>query len=215
MQDYQAAIAEMFERSVAEACTALVVPPETERPAEARRIVGLLAETIAGYAAGLVTRELGHAVHTWFGAESAALVHAAAPLPRTRAKTHEDFDAPEPTLREELVLRLRARLAETAAELRMMIEVVAARLPGDRTRAATAMFGELARTAQYDDRLAGEIALGWRCACAAIGHTPMPDVASSPRARDLWRIWSELVGNPTASESRQGAQRDGFIALVS
>ena len=90
-------------------------------------------------------------------------------------------------------------------------------MPGDKRRAATAMFGELARTAHCDERLACEIALGWRCACAAIEHTPMPDVATSPRARDLWRIWSELVGLykiATPSETRQGAQRDGFIALV-
>ena len=211
MHDYQAAIAEMFERSIAEACGELAAPV-TERPAAARRIVGLLVETIAGYAAGLVTRELAHAVHTWFGNETAALVHAAAPMPRTRRATTQDGFEERP-LRDELVWRLRGRLAETAAELRTMIEVVAARLPGDRSRAATAMFGELARTARYDDRLACEIALGWRCACAAIEHTPMPDVATSPRARDLWRVWSELVG-ATPSETRQDARRDGCIVLV-
>jgi len=214
MDDYATAIAEMFERSIAEARGALARSREVP---EARRIAALLVETIAGYAAGLTTRELARTVNAWYGASAAALVHAAAPEPRTRrVRTRDEgLDSPvAPNVRDDFVDMLRARLAETAAELRAMIEVVAARLPGDRSRAATAMFGELARTARYDDRLAREIAIGWRCACAAIEHTPMPDVDGSPRARDLWRIWSELVGNPRASETRQGVQRDGFIALV-
>jgi hypothetical protein len=76
------------------------------------------------------------------------------------------------------------------------------------------MFGELACGAEYDDRLARELSIGWACACAAIEHMPMPVIETSPRSRDLWRIWSELAGNPAASKSRQAEQRDGYIALV-
>ncbi len=220
MRDFQDAIAAMYQRSIDEALAALD-KPRCESSIEARRIVGLLVETIAGYAAGSTTRELARAVHAWFGAESAALVHAAAPRPRTRrATTRDDVDVDDELARrpsrllDELAAQLRARLAETARDLAALVDVVAARLPGERSRAAVAMFGELARTARYDDRLAQELAIGWRCACAAIEHTPMPVIDSSPRARDLWRIWSQLVGNPPPSETRQPAERDGYIALV-
>jgi hypothetical protein len=220
MRELQDAIAAMYQRSMTEALAKLR-EPRCERANEARRIVGLLVETIAGYAAGATTRELVRAVHAWFGAESAALVHAAAPRPRTRrAPTRDDIHVDDELARRPqrivdlLAEQLHARLAETARDLAALVEVVAARLPGDRNRAAAAMFGELARTARYDDRLANEIALGWRCACAAIEHTPMPVIDSSPRARDLWQIWSELVGNPPPSETRQPAERDGYIALV-
>ena len=220
MRDFQDAIAAMYQRSIDEALAALD-EPRCERSIEPRRIVGFLVETIAGYAAGSTTRELARAVHAWFGAESAALVHAAAPQPRTRrATTRDDLDVENELARrprrllEELVDQLRARLAETARELAALVEVVAAQLPGDRARAAAAMFAELARTARYDDRLAREIVIGWRCACAAIDHMPMPAITGSPRARELWQMWSRLVGNPLPSETRQPAERDGYIALV-
>jgi hypothetical protein len=220
MRDFQEAIAAMYERCVNEALATLG-EPRYEPSIESRRIVGMLVETIAGYAAGSTTRELARTVHAWFGAELAALVHAVAPGPRARrATTRDELDVDDELarrpqrLREEFAEQLRTRLAETARDLAALVEGVAARLPGDRKRAAAAMFGELARTARYDDRLAQEIAIGWGCACAAIEHTPMPLIAASPRARDLWQIWSELVGNPSPSETRQPAERDGYIALV-
>jgi hypothetical protein len=216
MRDYQDAIAAMFERSIHDALATLP-EPACERPAEARRIIGLLVETIAGYAVGSTMRELARAVGTWFGAESAALVHAAAPAPRARrATTCDEWLEPtiEPRLIDVLASELRARLAITAIEIGTAIEAVAARLPGERGRPAAAMFGELARAAHYDDRLAREIATGWSCACAAIEHTTMPAI-ETPRARELWCMWSQLVGNPPPSESRQGALREGYIALVS
>jgi hypothetical protein len=216
MRDYQAAIGAMFERSIAEARPSLREPQREHHNAHARRVVAMLVETIAGFAVGIVTRDFARAVNAWFGADAGALVHAAIPAPRRRAKTADEIiDAPIKLMRDEFAEQLRDRLAHTARELGATIDVVAARLPGERSRAAVAMFGELARGAEYDDRLARELSIGWACACAAIEHMPMPSIDTSPRSRDLWRIWSELAGNPAPSESRQGAQREGYIALVS
>ncbi|HEX4454099.1 MAG TPA: hypothetical protein VH143_24720 [Kofleriaceae bacterium] len=219
MRDYQAAIGAMFERSITEARPSLREPQCEHRGNDARRVVDMLVETLAGFAVGIVTRDFARAVNAWFGAGAGALVHAAIPASkplRRRATTDEIIDLPVKTVREHFAGDLRERLARTATELCATIDVVAARLlKGERSRAAEAMFGELARGAEYDDRLARELSIGWGCACAAIEHTPMPSIDASPRSRDLWRIWSELAGNPSPSESRQGEQRDGYIALVS
>jgi hypothetical protein len=216
MRDYQAAIGAMFERSIALARPSLREPQREHYNAHARRVVDMLVETLAGFAVGIVTRDFARAVNAWFGAGAAALVHAAIPAPRRRAKTADEIiDAPIKLMRDEFGEQLRDRLAQTARELAATIDVVAARLPGERNRAAVAMFGELARGAEYDDRLERELTIGWACACAAIEHMPMPSIDTSPRSRDLWRIWSELAGNPAPSESRQGEQREGYIALVS
>jgi hypothetical protein len=216
MRDYQAAIGAMFERSIALARPSLREPQREHYNAHARRVVDMLVETLAGFAVGIVTRDFARAVNAWFGADAGALVHAAIPAPRRRAKTADEIiDAPIKLMRDEFGEQLRDRLAQTARELAATIDVVAARLPGERNRAAVAMFGELARGAEYDDRLERELTIGWACACAAIEHMPMPSIDTSPRSRDLWRIWSELAGNPAPSESRQGEQREGYIALVS
>ena len=122
MRDFQDAIAAMCERSIDEALGKLA-EPQCERTIESRRIVGLLVETIAGYAAGSTTRELARAVHAWFGADSAALVHAAAPRPRTRrATTRDDLDVDDElgagrAACSTLAELLRVRLAETVHEL--------------------------------------------------------------------------------------------------
>ncbi|HEY1547868.1 MAG TPA: hypothetical protein VGG28_08610 [Kofleriaceae bacterium] len=217
MRDYQAALGTMFERSILEARPSLREPQREHQDAHARRVVEILVETLAGFAVGTVTRDFARAVNAWFGADAGALVHAAVPAPKRtrRAKLADELiDAPITLMRDEFGEQLRDRLAQTARELSAMIEVVAARLPGERNRAAVAMFGELACGAEYDDRLARELSIGWACACAAIEHMPMPVIETSPRSRDLWRIWSELAGNPAASKSRQAEQRDGYIALV-
>ena len=218
MRDYQAAIAAMFERSIAEARPSLREPQREHGTAHAYRVVEMLVETLAGFAVGIVARDVARAVNAWFGAEAGAHVHAAIPAPKRvrRASTADEIiDAPIKLMRDEFGEQLRDRFAQTAREIGATIDDVAARLPGERNRAAVAMFGELARGAEYDDRVTRELTIGWACACAAIEHTPMPSIDTSPRSRDLWRIWSELAGNPSPSESRQGAQREGYIALVS
>ena len=217
MRDYQAAIGVMFERSIAEARPSLREPQREHRTAHARRVIEMLIETIAGFAVGIVARDFARAVNAWFGAEAAALVHATVPAPKRahRAKTADEIlDAPIKLMRDEFVEHVRDRLAQTGRELSSVVAVVGARLPAERGRAAEAMFGELSRTSEYDDRLARELSIGWACACAAIEHMPMPIIQTSPRSQDLWRIWSELAGNPPPSETRQDAQREGYIALV-
>jgi hypothetical protein len=216
MRDYQDAIATMFERSATDALVTLR-EPVCERPAAARRIVGLLVETIAGYAIGCVGRELVRACSAWFGPEIAAIVRTATPPPRRvrRPSTDEGLDADLRPLDliDELRGCLRARLALAVDEARMLIEVGAGLLPPDSERSRAAMFAELARKTVFDDRLALEIALGWQCACAAIERAPMPDVDCPPRARDLWQMWSRLVGNSPPSETRQ-PDRDSYITVV-
>jgi len=217
MRDYQDAIITMYERSLRETLATLP-DPTCARPAEARRIIDLLVETIAGYASGLVARELVHRVNAWFGPELAAAARAVTPPPRRAhpPAIDDDFDVdlyPRRVI-DELGCALRSRLARAAADALVRIEAVAALLPADRESTAAAMFAELARTTLFDDRLTRELAFGWQCACAVIEHTPIPVVDGPPRARDLWQIWSRLASGSPPSETRQPPDRDGYIALV-
>ncbi|HET9988542.1 MAG TPA: hypothetical protein VFQ65_08475, partial [Kofleriaceae bacterium] len=200
MTEYPAAVARMFERNV-EAVAATLPEPQTTTPARARRVIELLVETLAGYAYGSVVGQLSRSVSSWFGAEYSLAVRAA-PVPKRRRVRNENHDvriaralAHAPLdLGHEFRVALQTRLGITARDVADLVFGLDAILPAGQTRMAGAMFSELNRDSVFDDRLALEIATGWEHASAAIERRPYATLQISPRARELWQIWSRLAG---------------------
>lgn len=217
---YADAVARMFERNIETVCATLP-EPKTAAPARARRVIELLVETVAGYAYGTVAAQLARAVSSWFGAEHSLYVRSA-PVPRRRRARNENHDvriaralAHAPLdLGHEFKVALQTRLGITARDVGELVLGLVAILPTDQERMAAAMFSALNRDSVFEDRLGLEIATGWTYACAAIERRPQPPVEASARARDLWQVWSQLVGAPALQPSRDPVLSGGYIALV-
>jgi hypothetical protein len=126
-----------------------------------------------------------------------------------RALAHAPLD-----LGHEFKVALQTRLGITARDISELVLGLVAILPTDQDRMAAAMFSALNRDSVFEDRLALEISTGWTYACAAIERRPQPLVEASPRARDLWEIWSRLVGAPMPQPRREPILSDGYITLV-
>ncbi len=219
MTDFTDAIARMFERNIV-ATTPSLREPTTNEVARARRISALLVETLGGYAFGTVAGQLVRATATWFGASEARRLRAAVSASTT---TPSHFDETQVdaalghapvVLARELVRDLRIRLRTAALDVNRLVAATEALVPADRARALGAMFSELKRDSVFEDRLALEIATGWTHACAVIERAPiqLPDI--SPRARDLWQMWSRLAGRPSPTAVRDPARMDGYITRV-
>ena len=219
MTDFSAVITHMFERNIDAAATALREPATTE-VARARRISALLVETLGGYAFGTVAGQLVRATTTWFGAEQAGLLRvaiASAPTPPRRfdeAVVDAALAHAPVVLSRELVTGLRVRFAAAARDVKRLVAAAEASLPADRARTSGAMFSELKRDSVFDDRLSLEITTGWSYACSAIERVPFLSLGISPRARDLWQMWSRLAGSPVSDPTRNPARNDGYIARV-
>jgi hypothetical protein len=190
---YASSIATTFERVLADDVPTLH-EPSADNPQRALQIVGLVAETIAGLAVGIVAGELERATRTWFDASTAAelrgLFDASIGGRVARPVSSRRF-LPDADLRpivDELGIRLRPRLRYVAADLAYAIERAYVRL---RT---PAMFAVLAEHSLLDERLRVELATGWACACAAIEGRPLPTIQGSARSRALWQAWSRLAG---------------------
>jgi hypothetical protein len=221
MTDFSHAIAGMFERNVDAAVSSLQEPATTE-VARARRISALLVETLGGYAFGTVAGQLVRATATWFGATEAGLLRAAISATTTSPKRGVVDEASVDAvlahvpivLTRELVTALRARLGTAALDVKRLVAATEAILPADRSRTSGAMFSELKRDSVFEDRLSLEITTGWIYARAAIERNPVraPDI--SPRARDLWQMWSRLAGRPTPVPTRDPARIGGYISRV-
>ncbi len=186
-RDYADFIAATFERVLAEQVPALR-EPVAARPERALKIVGLVVETIAGLAVGVVAGEVERATRLWFGANAAAeiLDRFTAPL-GSRIDQPPRFlaDADARPLVDELGARLRPRMRHTAADIARIV----ARMPAE----YDAMCAQLRETSLLDERLRDELATGWACACAAIEGPPLPAIQSA-RSRALWQKWSRLAG---------------------
>lgn len=220
MTDFTDAIARMFERNV-DAAAATLREPATVEAARARRISALLVETLGGYAFGTVAGQLVRATATWFGTSEASLLRAAISTTTTTSPPRFDEDAVDAALAHApvvlahaLVRDLRLRLHAAALDVDRLVEAAAVILPADRTRTSGAMFSELKRDSVFEDRLAVEITTGWAHACAVIERTSIQDLEISPRARDLWIIWTRLAGRPAPVPVRDPARMDGYIARV-
>lgn len=191
-------ITRMFERNLTAALPALVTA-ETLDSARGRRIAVRLVETLGGYAYGLVAAQVARAVLTWFGAEQAARVRAAA---RRAART---AIADEP---EELIPALRIRFGLLGERLAEVVDATLRALPAAPGQNA-ALANQLQIDLDRDDRLALEIATGWQYAAAVIERAPLPALGS-PRARELWRIWSRLAGH---REAAAASDRDLILRI--
>lgn len=219
MTDYTDAISRMFERNV-DAAVPSLREPATIEVARARRISALLVETLGGYAFGTVAGQLVRATATWFGASEAGLLRAAISASTTTPPRFDEAGvdaalAHAPAiLARELARDLRVRLHAAALDVNRLVAAAEALVPADRARISGAMFSELKRDSVFEDRLSLEIATGWAHACAVIERAPiqLPDI--SPRARDLWQMWSALVGRPMPAAVRDPARMSGYIARV-
>ena len=219
--DYSSAVARMFERNVEAVCATLPEPGTTE-PARARRVIELLVETVAGYAYGTVAAQLARAVSSWFGAEHSLYVRSA-PVPKRWRTRNENHDvriaralAHAPLdLGHEFEVALQARLGITARDVGELVLGLAAILPTEQERRAAAMFSALNRDSVFDDRLAIEISTGWAYASAVIERRHAAAAETSPRARDLWQAWAQMVGAPAPEPMREPVNPSGgYIALV-
>jgi hypothetical protein len=219
MTDFSHAIAGMFERNVDAAMSSLQEPATTE-VARARRISALLVETLGGYAFGTVAGQLVRATATWFGATEAGLLRAAISATTTSPRRFDEASvdaalAHAPILlARELVTALRARLGTAALDVKRLVAAAEAILPADRSRTSGAMFSELKRDSVFEDRLSLEITTGWIYARAVIEREPVRASDISPRARDLWQMWSRLAGRPAPIPARDPARIDGYISRV-
>ncbi|MFT3693159.1 MAG: hypothetical protein QM831_08460 [Kofleriaceae bacterium] len=213
MTDYANAIARMFERNIN---AAVLVEPVTQKRARALRIVDLYVETIAGYAYGCVAGRFARSVQSWFGAEPAALIRAAA-MSHSSTKKPESLDeqlAAPLALRHEAAQKLTSRLGRVVRDLENLVGAAGAILPTDRSRTTEAMFSELNKDSVFDDRIQIEIQTGWKFARAAIEEVPYTPSDLTERARNLWETWSKMAGTPIAQPTREPLTADGYIALV-
>lgn len=213
MTDYTTAIARMFERSIN---AAVLVEPVTAKRSRALRIIDLYVETMAGYAYGCVAGRFSRAVATWFGAEPAALIRAAA-MGGGSSKKPETFDeqlAAPLALRHEAANRLRLRLGRVVRDVEHLVGAAGAILPTDRSRMVEAMFSELNKDSVFDDRIQLELQTGWKFARAAIEEVPYSPTDLTERARNLWETWARMAGAPAAQPTREPLTADGYIALV-
>lgn len=220
MTEFLAAIAKMFERNL-EAVAAALEEPTTSEPARARHVVELLVETLGGFAYGIVAGQLSRAVAPWFGPALAASVRNQ-PVPAHRPSRNDNHDvriaralAHAPLdLGHEFKVALQNRLAVVMRDLTMLVHTLGANFPEGQARMVEAMFSGLNKDSVFDDRLAREISTGWIYACAAIERRPVEAVSGSPRARDLWRTWTRMVGAPLGDAGRDPVHSDGYITRV-
>lgn len=219
MTDFTDATARMFERNVDAAAPSLREPATIE-VARARRISALLVETLGGYAFGTVAGQLVRATATWFGASEAGQLRAAISASTTTPSRFDEAavdaalaHAPV-VLARELARDLRVRLHVAALDVNRLVAAAEALIPADRARTSGAMFSELKRDSVFEDRLSLEIATGWAHACAVIERAPIQLPEISPRARDLWQMWSRLAGHPIPAAVRDPARMSGYIARV-
>ena len=123
-------------------------------------------------------------------------------------------DAERRPLVDELGARLQLRLRLATAEIRELVAATVAVVPAEREHTLAAMFDRSIRDSMFGDRLAETVEIGWQCACAAIEHAPMPELAGSARSRELWRAWSDLVRRYRPAPARNPLQEAGYITLV-
>ncbi len=212
---YLNSIAATLELVVTERVTPLREPLAV-RPEKAFQIIGLVVETIAGFAIGSVAGELARGVRRWFGAEGetlATFVRSHVP-PGPRARPFAIAcrflaDAETRPLVDELGARLQPRLRLATTEIRALVEGIV-----ERVADPSAMFDRLIAESMFGDQLAETIDHGWRCACAAIEDAPMPELAGSSRSRALWHAWSELAGMSKPAPASGALEAAGYITLV-
>jgi hypothetical protein len=181
---YAESIAATFERVLADDVPQLREPTSDDGQ-RALQIVGLVVETIVGFAHGLVVGELERAAHVWLDAGAPSLRDVAMRGPALASSDRFLADAGTRPLVDELGACLRPRLRYAASDLARLV----ATLP-----AHPAMFAHLRERSLLDERLRGELAHGWVCACAAIERAPLPRIQGSARSRALWQAWARLAG---------------------
>ena len=211
MTAYADAMLRMFHRNIERVTT--LGEPRTTRPARARRITALLVETLGGFAYGTAAGQLERAVAVWFGPERKRVVRDAIQVPTHRVERVFELE-PDPSFARDMLAALRTRTTVAARDLAALEAAVVAILPADHARLADAMFSELNRDSVFDDRLEVEIQTGWTFACAAIERRPVQTLEISPRASNLWAMWSQLAGNPAAEPARSPDHLNGYITRV-
>lgn len=196
------AMARMFERNVT-AAGAQLRAPMTPDPARARRLVAFLAETLGGYAYGIIAADLCRAIARSLGADVATRLrtHAREAYPQLRTEASAELDAElirelrhgRRDLASELIATLRIRLAVVTGQLAALVAGATRDVASEPQRNAV-WIAQLAVELEHDDRLALEIATGWRHACAVIERRAL-EIDGSPRSRELWRTWARLAGH--------------------
>ena len=120
------------------------------------------------------------------------------------AELTRELGHPRRDLATELVTTLRIRLAVVTGQLAALVAETTRDLEPE-PQGNAVWIAQLAAELERDDRLALEIAAGWRHACSVIERRA-PVIDGSPRARELWRTWARLAGG---GEVRTPVERAG------
>lgn len=221
IDEYADAVTQRFAGSIIAGLAALKEPPRPPRVDRALYVVGLLAETLGGFAIGGAASELIEAVR-------AVNTDASGERAQQRRRISEvaidaDADAGERT-------RPRAVLAD--AEARPLVDELGVRLLpavlcGRPTthRVARAIVGSvaparavtvLASSAVIDAavlRFADQIEYGWQTYLAALSGAKCPAIVHE-RSRDLWKTWLRRVRHERPEAVEADARDLGYVLRV-
>lgn len=188
---YLHAIAAQLAAALREVGPQLVMPRAVNAD-RALRVLDHFIETMTGLALGAIAAHLTAGMRRWFGDDGVATMHAALHGWAPYEKVATDGTAAE---------QLHVRFSLASKHARALVAGIPAR-----PRIA-AMFAELAHADAIRDRVAHELALGWRVYTAAVTTKRYP-----PLDR-LWQAWVwQLDGKPALT--RDDTALAGYITLV-
>ena len=186
-----------FERVLVSLAPKLVEPSPSD-VARAKRLLGVLVETLAGVAVGLaagrvvtaVGRELGTTVRDVIVRE----LDANPWLPTSPRSPGLVSDATRRSLVTELAAILQPRLCREVPGSRLLVAAIrdsVARTVPHRIATFDAMLDRLATDEVAAFRFGEHLLIGWQAFCAALTGTEAEVVAGSERVHATWRAWRD------------------------
>lgn len=184
-----------------------LVEPRVDDPLRALRRLGLLIETLAGFALGsilgAVRRELPESARRAITGQLIALAHPAPPTLTPILDEPVPFlaDATSRPLLDALGAHVHTRLCRSMRDARTALTSIERTLAPLAPDALHAALDRLAGTDHTAVAFADHLALGWQHYAATLGAARDPDLPDEPRwntTRGLWRAFRRRIDRPTA-----------------
>ena len=207
-----------FERILVAHGPALTEPARAH-PDRARRLLGILVETLAGVAVGFAVGRVVSAVGRELGAEERDAIGRQLDAnlwlptaPRSALPHHLTEDGPQ-LLAADLVAILQPRLCREVAGSQTLVaairDIVVRRAP-DRAAAFDAMLDRLAADEIAAFGFGEHLHVGWHAFCAALTGASLADATiGSARVHATWRTWRDHAAPQRESRDEEFILRVG------
>lgn len=205
-----------FERILVAHGPALTEPAQAQ-PARARRLLGVLIETLAGVAVGFAVGRVVTSIGRELGAQMRETVARQLdtklwlPTAPRRAPPHLLADDGPRLLTADLVAILQPRLCREVAGSQALVAAIrdiVVRLAPDRAAAFDAMLDRLAGDELAAFGFGEHLHVGWQAFCAALTGASMVDTIGASQVQATWRTWRDHAA--PVNEPRE----EGFILRV-